>query len=164
MQVVVVESPAKAKTINKYLGKDYHVLASYGHIRDLPSKDGSVDPDADFAMKWDTDSKSAKRINEIAEAVKKADRLILATDPDREGEAISWHVLEALNKKRGVMKDVEVEQTPSWLMLLLSGIVKRDEDGGPTLNFGSSRYIALTATLAKLFSRCVMYFLGLHFL
>ena len=110
MQVVVVESPAKAKTINKYLGKDYHVLASYGHIRDLPSKDGSVDPDADFAMKWDTDSKSAKRINEIAEAVKKADRLILATDPDREGEAISWHVLEALNKKRGVMKDVEVER------------------------------------------------------
>ena len=110
MQVVVVESPAKAKTINKYLGKDYHVLASYGHIRDLPSKDGSVDPDADFAMKWDTDSKSAKRINEIAAAVKEADRLILATDPDREGEAISWHVLEALSKKRGVLKDKEIER------------------------------------------------------
>ena len=110
MQVVVVESPAKAKTINKYLGKDYTVLASYGHIRDLPSKDGSVNPDEDFAMKWDTDSKSAKRINEIAAAVKDADRLILATDPDREGEAISWHVLEALSKKRGVLKDKEIER------------------------------------------------------
>ena len=110
MQVVVVESPAKAKTINKYLGSDYTVLASYGHIRDLPSKDGSVDPDADFAMKWDTDSKSQKRINDIASAVKEADRLILATDPDREGEAISWHVLETLSRKRGVMKDKEVER------------------------------------------------------
>ncbi len=110
MQVVVVESPAKAKTINKYLGSDYKVLASYGHIRDLPSKDGSVDPDADFEMKWDTDSKSAKRIKDIADAMKDADGLILATDPDREGEAISWHVLEALTKKRGLMKGKDVER------------------------------------------------------
>jgi DNA topoisomerase-1 len=108
--VVVVESPAKAKTINKYLGKDYTVLASYGHVRDLPSKDGSVQPDADFAMAWDVEAKAAKRLNDIAQAVKGADRLILSTDPDREGEAISWHVLEVLKGKRGVLKDVEVER------------------------------------------------------
>ncbi|HCX09769.1 MAG TPA: hypothetical protein DHU81_05325, partial [Hyphomonas sp.] len=83
MKLVVVESPAKAKTINKYLGKDYKVLASYGHIRDLPSKNGSVDPDDDFAMVWEADSKSSKRISEIAAALKEADTLILATDPDR---------------------------------------------------------------------------------
>ena len=109
MDVVIVESPAKAKTINKYLGKDYKVLASYGHVRDLPSKDGSVNPDDDFAMAWDVDAKSQKRLNEIAAAVKGADRLILATDPDREGEAISWHVLEILNKKKA-LKDVEVQR------------------------------------------------------
>jgi DNA topoisomerase-1 len=102
MTVVVVESPAKAKTINKYLGKDFTVLASYGHVRDLPAKDGSVRPDEDFAMSWETDGKSAKRLNEIAAALKETDRLILATDPDREGEAISWHVLEIL-KKKGVV-------------------------------------------------------------
>jgi DNA topoisomerase-1 len=102
MNVVVVESPAKAKTINKYLGSDYTVLASYGHVRDLPAKDGSVRPDEDFAMSWDVDPKSAKRLSEIAEALKGADRLILATDPDREGEAISWHVLEVLNRKKAV--------------------------------------------------------------
>src|SRR5690606_32628285 len=85
MDAVIVESPAKAKTINKYLGKGYKVLASYGHVRDLPSKDGSVRPDEDFAMAWDVDAKSQKRLNEIAAAVKGADRLILATDPDREG-------------------------------------------------------------------------------
>jgi DNA topoisomerase-1 len=102
MNVVVVESPAKAKTINKYLGSDYKVLASYGHVRDLPSKDGSVKPDEDFAMAWDVEAKAAKRISDIAEAMKGADRLILATDPDREGEAISWHVLEVLNKKKAV--------------------------------------------------------------
>jgi len=107
--VVIVESPAKAKTINKYLGRDYHVLASYGHVRDLPSKNGSVDPDADFAMQWEVDTKAKKRIADIAEAVKSADRLILATDPDREGEAISWHVLELLTKKR-LLKDVDVER------------------------------------------------------
>ncbi len=94
--VVVVESPAKAKTINKYLGRDYKVLASFGHIRDLPSKDGSVKPDDDFAMVWDVDARAQKRLKDIADAVKDADKLILATDPDREGEAISWHVLEVL--------------------------------------------------------------------
>ena len=107
MNVVVVESPAKAKTINKYLGSDYTVLASYGHVRDLPSKDGSVDPNQDFAMVWEADPKAQKRINEIASAVKGSKKLILATDPDREGEAISWHVLELLKNKR-VLKDVEV--------------------------------------------------------
>jgi DNA topoisomerase-1 len=109
MNVVVVESPAKAKTINKYLGSNYTVLASYGHVRDLPSKDGSVKPDEDFAMIWDVEAKAQKRLNEIAEAVKGADRLILATDPDREGEAISWHVLEVLNRKK-VLKGTEVER------------------------------------------------------
>ncbi|NBN63762.1 type I DNA topoisomerase [Pannonibacter tanglangensis] len=109
MNIVIVESPAKAKTINKYLGSDYHVLASYGHVRDLPAKDGSVRPDEEFAMSWEVDAKSQKRLSEIAAAVKGADRLILATDPDREGEAISWHVLEVLQKKK-VLKDVPVER------------------------------------------------------
>lgn len=102
MDVVVVESPAKAKTINKYLGKNYTVLASYGHVRDLPAKDGSVLPDDDFAMSWEVDGPSSKRLSDIAKAVKDADGLILATDPDREGEAISWHVLEVLNQKRAL--------------------------------------------------------------
>jgi len=102
MNVVVVESPAKAKTINKYLGSDYKVLASYGHVRDLPAKDGSVRPDEDFAMSWDIDAKAAKRLADIAEAAKGADTIILATDPDREGEAISWHVLEVLQKKKAL--------------------------------------------------------------
>lgn len=102
MEVVIVESPPKAKTINKYLGKDYKVLASFGHVRDLPPKDGSVRPDEDFAMSWTTNAASAKRLNEIAKAVKEADGLILATDPDREGEAISWHVLEVLRQKRAL--------------------------------------------------------------
>ncbi len=109
MHVVVVESPAKAKTINKYLGPDYRVLASYGHVRDLPSKDGSVRPDEDFAMDWEVDPKAAKRLNEIAEAARGADRLILATDPDREGEAISWHVLEVLTRKKAI-KGAEVQR------------------------------------------------------
>ena len=109
MDVVIVESPSKAKTINKYLGKGFKVLASYGHVRDLPSKNGSVQPDHDFEMAWDVDPKSQKRLNDIATAVKGADKLILATDPDREGEAISWHVLEVLNKKKA-LKDVEVER------------------------------------------------------
>ncbi len=104
MNVVVVESPAKAKTINKYLGSGYKVLASYGHIRDLPPKDGSVKPDHDFAMTWDVDPKAQKRLKDIADAVKGADRLILATDPDREGEAISWHVLEVLKQKKALGK------------------------------------------------------------
>jgi DNA topoisomerase-1 len=99
MRVVVVESPAKAKTINKYLGDDFKVLASFGHVRDLPPKDGSVDPDHDFAMKWEVDPKSEKHLREITEAVRKADALYLATDPDREGEAISWHVRDALAQR-----------------------------------------------------------------
>ena len=98
--VVVVESPAKAKTINKYLGDEYVVLASYGHIRDLPSKNGSVKPDEDFSMIWEIDGRSKKQVDEIAKAMKKADALYLATDPDREGEAISWHVREVLNEKK----------------------------------------------------------------
>jgi DNA topoisomerase-1 len=109
MNLVVVESPAKAKTINKYLGSDYVVLASYGHVRDLPAKDGSVKPDEDFAMSWDVDAKKSKRLAEIADAAKNADRLILATDPDREGEAISWHVLEVLQKKRA-LKETKVQR------------------------------------------------------
>ncbi len=109
MEVVVVESPAKAKTINKYLGDDYVVLASYGHVRDLPSKDGSVRPDEDFSMDYEVDANSAKHLKEIAKAAKNADTLILATDPDREGEAISWHVMEALNKDYGI-KDLAVQR------------------------------------------------------
>jgi len=109
MHLVIVESPAKAKTINKYLGPDYQVLASYGHVRDLPSKDGSVRPDDDFSMSWEVDSKSGKRLADIAAAAKDADRLILATDPDREGEAISWHVLEVLRAKKA-LKDLPVER------------------------------------------------------
>jgi DNA topoisomerase I len=109
MNVVIVESPAKAKTINKYLGKDYSVYASYGHVRDLPPKDGSVDPERDFAMLWEVDGKAAKRLSEIAQAVKGADKVILATDPDREGEAISWHVLEILRGKR-VIGDKRVDR------------------------------------------------------
>jgi DNA topoisomerase IA len=96
MNVVIVESVAKAKAINKYLGANYQVLASYGHVRDLPSKDGSVEPDNDFRMHWDVDGRSAKVMKDIADAVRKADKLILATDPDREGEAISWHILRIL--------------------------------------------------------------------
>jgi DNA topoisomerase-1 len=109
MDVVVVESPAKAKTINKYLGKNYKVLASFGHVRDLPAKDGSVRPDEDFAMSWAVDTASSKRLADIAKAVKDADGLILATDPDREGEAISWHVLEVLKQKRA-LKDKPVSR------------------------------------------------------
>ncbi|MBI3703683.1 MAG: type I DNA topoisomerase [Rhizobiales bacterium] len=109
MKVVVVESPSKAKTINKYLGPGFEVLASFGHIRDLPAKDGSVDPDDNFKMLWEVDPQSQKRVNDIAHALKKADTLILATDPDREGEAISWHVLEALNEKHA-LKDQKIER------------------------------------------------------
>src|SRR5438477_788991 len=110
MKVVVVESPAKAKTINKYLGSDYKVVASYGHVRDLPAKDGSVLPDADFAMSWEVDGKSEKHLKTILEAVRGADRLFLATDPDREGEAISWHVREVLKARRALKKDIDVKR------------------------------------------------------
>lgn len=108
--VVVVESPAKAKTINKYLGGDYTVLASYGHVRDLPSKDGSVRPDEDFAMTYEVDEGSKKQLKAIGDATKGADTLFLATDPDREGEAISWHVLEALKDAKKLGKDTQVHR------------------------------------------------------
>ncbi|HEY8577123.1 MAG TPA: type I DNA topoisomerase [Devosia sp.] len=110
MKVVVVESPAKAKTINKYLGSGYEVLASFGHVRDLPAKDGSVRPDEDFAMSWEVDTASRKRLGDIASALKGADGLILATDPDREGEAISWHVLDVLRQKKALKKDTPVQR------------------------------------------------------
>src|SRR5713101_3904402 len=100
MKIVVVESPAKAKTINKYLGSGYTVLASYGHVRDLPAKDGSVLPDDDFSMSWEVDGRGEKRLKDIVQALKGADRLFLATDPDREGEAISWHVREELQLRK----------------------------------------------------------------
>jgi DNA topoisomerase-1 len=109
MDIVVVESPNKVKSINKYLGRNYKVLASFGHVRDLPAKDGSVKPDEDFAMSWAVDTASAKRLTDIAKAVKEADGLILATDPDREGEAIAWHVLEVLKQKK-VLKDKPVRR------------------------------------------------------
>ncbi|MEB3415248.1 type I DNA topoisomerase [Alteriqipengyuania sp. WL0013] len=109
MQLVIVESPAKAKTIEKYLGKDFKVLASYGHVRDLPPKDGSVRPDEDFAMDWEVyaDQRNRAQVKAIADAAKKADRLVLATDPDREGEAISWHVQELLKKRKALPADVD---------------------------------------------------------
>ncbi|MGD9638851.1 MAG: type I DNA topoisomerase [Alphaproteobacteria bacterium] len=109
MNVVVVESPAKAKTINKYLGKNYKVIASFGHIRDLPSKDGSVKPDDDFAMTWEIEAKNEKHIKEIVAAIKDADTVILATDPDREGEAIAWHIVEELNKRKK-LKDKDIKR------------------------------------------------------
>ena len=109
MNVVIVELPAKAKTINKYLGPSYQVLASYGHVRDLPSKNGSVDPDQDFAMRWEVDGKARSACRRSPRPLKDADRLILATDPDREGEAISWHVLEVL-KSRKALGDKPVER------------------------------------------------------
>ena len=109
MNLVIVESPAKAKTINKYLGNDYTVLASYGHIRDLPSKNGSVDPEQNFKMEWEVDSFSKKYLKEITDAAKDSNKIILATDPDREGEAIAWHVKEYLNEKK-LLKDKAVER------------------------------------------------------
>ncbi|MEQ1576982.1 MAG: type I DNA topoisomerase [Hyphomicrobium sp.] len=110
MNVVIVESAAKAKTINKYLGSGYKVIASYGHVRDLPAKNGAVEPDNDFVMHWDSEDRGKKVMREIADAVKGASRLILATDPDREGEAISWHILEILNEKKVLKKGVPVER------------------------------------------------------
>lgn len=109
MKLVIVESPAKAKTINKYLGSDYKVLASFGHIRDLPSKDGSVKPDEDFAMSWELSPGGQKRLKDIIDAVKEADTIVLASDPDREGEAIAWHILEELKAKKKI-KDKKIER------------------------------------------------------
>jgi len=119
MKIVVVESPAKAKTINKYLGPDYAVLASYGHVRDLPAKDGSVDPNADFRMVWEVDERAQKHLAAIAKAMKGGERLILATDPDREGEAISWHVLQVLKEKHAI-KQQPVER------VVFNAITKQD--------------------------------------
>jgi DNA topoisomerase-1 len=110
MPVVVVESPAKAKTINSYLGSNYTVLASYGHVRDLPPKDGSVDPDNEFEMLWEVASASKKHVKAIADALKNDNELILATDPDREGEAISWHLQEALTARKSIKKDTPVSR------------------------------------------------------
>ena len=107
MKLVVVESPAKAKTIEKYLGPGFRVLASYGHVRDLPPKDGSVNPDEGFAMEWETYADKARQLKAITDEAKKATSLILATDPDREGEAISWHVQEVLRKRKALPADVE---------------------------------------------------------
>ncbi|MDR1828840.1 MAG: type I DNA topoisomerase, partial [Methylobacteriaceae bacterium] len=109
MKLLIVESPAKAKTINKYLGPGYQVVASFGHIRDLPAKKGSVDPEHDFAMTWQIEPRGAKHVSEIARAVKDADKLILATDPDREGEAISWHVVDVLTARK-LLKTIPVER------------------------------------------------------
>ena len=108
-KIVIVESPAKAKTINKYLGSDYTVLASYGHIRDLPPKDGSVRPDEDFAMSWELGDRADKPVGEITKAVKGAEAVYLASDPDREGEAIAWHILEVLNAK-GLSKGTPIHR------------------------------------------------------
>ena len=106
MKLVVVESPAKAKTIEKYLGSGHRVLASFGHVRDLPPKDGSVDPDHGFDMQWQVSPDRSKQLKAITDEAKKADTLILATDPDREGEAISWHVQEVLRQKKALPKEV----------------------------------------------------------
>ena len=109
MNLVIVESPAKAKTINKYLGNEFNVLASFGHVRDLPSKNGSVNPDDNFSFEWEVSNTSKKHMKEIYEASEKASNLYLATDPDREGEAIAWHIVELLNKKK-LLKDKNVKR------------------------------------------------------
>ncbi len=152
MKLVVVESPAKAKTINKYLGKDYVVLASYGHVRDLPSKNGSVDPDNDFEMVWEADPKGAKRISDIANALKDADTLILATDPDREGEAISWHLVEALKKRRALKKDTHVER------VVFNAITK----SAVTAAMASPRQIDVELVDAYLARRALDYLVGFN--
>ncbi|MEM9043333.1 MAG: type I DNA topoisomerase [Pseudomonadota bacterium] len=152
MAVVVVESPAKAKTINKYLGGDFTVLASYGHVRDLPSKDGSVDPENGFEMIWEVDSKSQAHIRAIAEALKGDDRLILATDPDREGEAISWHLLEALRKRRAVKKSTEVER------VVFNAITKT----AVTEAMGKPRDIDMELVEAYLARRALDYLVGFN--
>lgn len=109
MKLVVVESPAKAKTINKYLGPGYKVLASFGHVRDLKEKDGAVEPDQEFAMHWEVGDRAKKPLSEITRALKEADSLYLATDPDREGEAISWHLTQVLREGKK-LKDIDVKR------------------------------------------------------
>ena len=108
--LLIVESPAKAKTISKYLGSGYSVQASFGHIRDLPSKNGSVEPENDFKMHYEVSSKSAKQVKSIVDAAKNCDKILLAPDPDREGEAIAWHVLEVLKQKKAIKSTTKVER------------------------------------------------------
>lgn len=128
--LLIVESPAKAKTIGKYLGKDYDVLASFGHIRDLPSKDGSVDPNNNFAMNYEVSTKSSKHVKAIVDRAKKCDKLILAPDPDREGESIAWHILEVLKKKKAIKKDLPVERVVfnSITKLAVTEAIKKPRD------------------------------------
>jgi DNA topoisomerase-1 len=147
----IVESPAKAKTIEKYLGKDYRVLASYGHIRDLPPKDGSVQPDDGFAMEWETYPDKAKQLKAITDEAKKADRLILATDPDREGEAISWHLQEVLAKKKALPKDTTVER------VTFNAITK---DGGDSPRWRNPRQLDTDLVDAYLARRALDYLVG----
>ncbi|MEZ5912770.1 MAG: type I DNA topoisomerase [Paracoccaceae bacterium] len=152
MAVVVVESPAKAKTINKYLGPGYHVLASYGHVRDLPAKDGSVDPDHEFAMQWEVASDSRKHVRAIAEALKDDDTLILATDPDREGEAISWHLEEALRKSRAIKAGTKVSR------VVFNAITK----SAVTEAMGKPRQVDTALVEAYLARRALDYLVGFN--
>ncbi|MEM6390988.1 MAG: type I DNA topoisomerase, partial [Pseudomonadota bacterium] len=152
MPVVVVESPAKAKTINKYLGKDYTVLASYGHVRDLPPKDGSVDPEQGFEMLWEIASDSKKHVKAIADALKDDPTLILATDPDREGEAISWHLQEALTKRKAIKKDTAVSR------VVFNAITER----AVTDAMGSPRDVDMELVEAYLARRALDYLVGFN--
>ena len=130
MNLVIVESPAKAKTINKYLGTNYTVLASYGHIRDLPSKNGSVDPEDKFKMIWEVDSFSKKYLKEITDVAKESSKIILATDPDREGEAIAWHVKEYLHENK-LLKGKKIESCikgSSWIQVNKKGYISHHHD------------------------------------
>ena len=155
MPVVVVESPAKAKTINKYLGKDYTVLASYGHVRDLPPKDGSVDPDAGFEMLWEVASDSKKHVKAIADALKEDPELILATDPDREGEAISWHLEEELRRRRDTGKILR-EHTPQ--RVVFNQITKQ----AVTSAMGAPRAVDAPLVEAYLARRALDYLVGFN--
>jgi DNA topoisomerase-1 len=152
MPVVVVESPAKAKTINKYLGPGYTVLASYGHVRDLPAKNGSVDPDNDFEMLWEVALDSRKHVKAIADALKDDNALILATDPDREGEAISWHLQEALTKRRSIKKDTEVSRV-TFNAITKSAVAKAME---------SPRQVDMPLVEAYLARRALDYLVGFN--
>ena len=151
MNLVVVESPAKAKTINKYLGKNYLVLASYGHIRDLPSRNGSVDPQNKFKMLWKIDSFSKKYLKEITDAAKNSDKIILATDPDREGEAIAWHVKEYLVEKK-ILKGKILERVV-FNEITKSAILKA---------IGNPRQIEIPLVEAYLARRALDYLVGFN--
>ena len=152
MPVVVVESPAKAKTINHYLGSDYVVLASYGHVRDLPPKNGSVDPEDQFKMLWEISTGSKKHISAISDALKEDNSLILATDPDREGEAISWHLEEALIKKKIINKSTEVKR------VVFNAITK----SAVTQAMASPRKIDMELVEAYLARRALDYLVGFN--